>query len=57
MTAEKAKHPKDTEEKETEALTFHCQNCQKDKPFEEMRVITRFFPLMVVCRDCEKEIR
>ena len=47
----------EAKEKAPEELTFRCQSCNKDKLLEEMRVITRFFPLLVVCRDCEKEIR
>jgi len=38
-------------------ITFRCQSCDKYKLLEEMRVITRFFPLLVVCRECEKEMR
>jgi len=40
-----------------EEVTFKCQGCDKYKPLEEMRVVTRFFPLLVLCRDCEKEMR
>jgi transcription elongation factor Elf1 len=57
MTAEKTKQPDETKEKEPKAITFRCQHCDKEKLLEEMRVITRFFPLLVVCRECEKEIR
>jgi ribosomal protein S14 len=38
-------------------ITFRCSSCGKDKPLEEMRIITRFFPLIVVCRECEREMR
>jgi transcription elongation factor Elf1 len=38
-------------------VTFTCQRCMKRKRLEEMRTITRFVPVLVVCRDCEKEIR
>jgi hypothetical protein len=38
-------------------ITFQCQRCQRFEQLEEMRVITRFFPVMVVCRQCEKELR
>ena len=38
-------------------ITFRCQSCDRYKLLEEMRVITRFFPLLVVCRECEKEMR
>jgi hypothetical protein len=45
-----------TKRKEPGAVIFRCQRCGKGKPIEEMRVVTRFFPLMVVCRECEREI-
>jgi hypothetical protein len=38
-------------------ITFRCQSCQKLKPLKEMRSIARFTPVLVVCRDCEKEMR
>ena len=57
MTAEKVKQPDETKGEEPKAITFRCQHCDKEKLQEEMRVITRFFPLLVVCRECEKEIR
>jgi translation initiation factor 2 beta subunit (eIF-2beta)/eIF-5 len=50
-TADKAK------KKEAGAITFRCQSCGQDKPIEEMRTIRRFFPMLVVCRECEKTIR
>jgi hypothetical protein len=37
-------------------ITFKCQRCMKRKRLEEMRTVTRFVPVLVVCRDCEKEI-
>jgi hypothetical protein len=43
--------------RELREITFRCPNCDKYKPLEEMRVITRFFPILVVCRQCEKEMR
>ena len=45
------------EKKLPREIIFRCQRCEKYKQLEEMRVVTRFFPLLVVCRDCEKEIR
>jgi hypothetical protein len=38
-------------------ITFKCQGCGKERNLEDMRVIKRFFPMMVVCRECEKELR
>jgi len=55
MTAEESKNKKNNEPKQKD-ITFLCPNCQKYKLLEDMRVITRFFPLIMVCRDCEKEI-
>lgn len=48
---EKAKQPKPLE------IKFNCPRCGKSKPLEEMRSITRFLPVLVVCWDCEKELR
>ncbi len=45
-----------TKKKGAGEITFRCQRCQNYKRLEEMRVITRFFPLLVVCRDCQKEM-
>ena len=38
-------------------ITFRCRRCEKLRPLEDMRSVTRFIPMLVVCRDCEKEIR
>jgi hypothetical protein len=43
--------------KESGEITFRCQSCDRYKLLEEMRVITRFFPMIVVCRECEKAMR
>jgi len=53
MTAEteKAKKPKAKE------ITFKCKFCEMSKPLDEMVVITRFFPPVVACRDCEKKMQ
>jgi len=34
-------------------ITFQCRVCGQIKPFAEMRVISRLFPPLVVCQDCE----
>ena len=46
-----------TKKQGSKEITFRCQRCEKNRRLEDMRVITRFFPLLVVCRECEKEIR
>ena len=38
-------------------ITFKCKLCEKSKPLDEMVVLTRFFPPLVACRDCEKKMR
>jgi transcription elongation factor Elf1 len=38
-------------------VTFKCWRCEEEKPISEMKIITRFRPVMVVCEDCEKELR
>ena len=35
-------------------ITFTCKHCGKQKPFEELRVATRFFPPLPACQDCWK---
>lgn len=42
--------------KKEKQITFKCRFCEKDKPFEEMVVLSRYFPAVITCRDCEKNI-
>jgi hypothetical protein len=35
-------------------VNFKCSLCEKQRPISEMRVIKRFRPVLLVCRDCEK---
>ncbi len=51
-----------TEEKKTSGpkekkLTFKCNYCKKTKPFGDMVVVTRYFPAVVMCKQCEKDLR
>jgi len=57
MAKEELEKEDKAKRKGTKEITFLCQICDKHKHLEEMRVITRFFPMLVVCRDCEKEMR
>ena len=50
-TAVKTKKTKKTE------ITFRCQRCDTLRPLEDMRSITRFIPVLIVCKKCEKEMR
>lgn len=38
-------------------ITFKCQRCKKRRKLEDMRSVTRFVPVLIVCRECEKEMR
>ena len=57
MTAEMVRREEESEEKETREITFKCKFCGMSKPIDEMMVLTRFFPPIVACRDCEKKMR
>jgi len=46
-----------SESDKTKEITFKCKYCGKDKPLDDMRMITRFFPPLVACRDCERKMR
>lgn len=41
----------------TREVTFKCKFCGESKPIGEMRVLTTFFPPLIACRDCEREMQ
>ncbi len=45
------------EETKVKQISFKCKFCEKDKLLDEMIVITRYSPAVVLCRDCQKKIR
>ncbi len=45
------------EKSKAKEVTFKCKFCEKSKPLDEMVVLTRFFPLIVACKDCERKMR
>ena len=45
------------EKSKAKEVTFKCKFCERSKPLDEMVVLTRFFPPIVACRDCEKKMR
>ena len=57
MAKEKLEEKDKAKKKGSGEITFRCQSCDKYIPLEEMRVISRFFPMLVVCPECEKEMR
>jgi len=38
-------------------VKFKCRICGKEKPISQMKVITRFRPVVVVCEECESGLR
>ena len=54
--AEKAQSTKTKKKKQAE-IKFKCQRCDQMNRLEDMRTVTRFVPMLVVCKNCEKEIR
>jgi hypothetical protein len=57
MAAEGTKRGGKTKIEQPAEVTFKCRLCEKEKPISEMKLITRFRPVVVVCRDCEKNVR
>ncbi|MBN2240145.1 MAG: hypothetical protein JW712_10255 [Dehalococcoidales bacterium] len=37
--------------------TFICKYCKQEKSFDEMVVVTEYFPPIVVCKVCAGNIR
>ena len=58
MTPEaKSNKTKVEAEEKPKEINFKCCSCNRYESLEEMKIINRFFPPLVVCRKCEKEIR
>jgi predicted SprT family Zn-dependent metalloprotease len=57
MAAEATKSGKKAKKQKSGEVTFKCRLCEKQKPISEMRIMTRYRPVIVVCRDCEKTLR
>ena len=55
MTTDEVKKEEAKKEK-NEAITFKCKFCDTSKPFNEMMVMTRFFPPTVACQDCVRKM-
>lgn len=52
MTPQSKKRREAPAEKEA---TFRCKFCGKLKPIAEMRVLTRFYPVLVACAECDRK--
>ena len=57
MAADESKSAAKAKKETTAEVMFKCQLCGKDRPVSEMKLITRFRPVVVVCRECEKTLR
>jgi len=57
MAGEETKSAGKTKKESMAEVMFKCRLCEKEKPISEMKLITRFRPVIVVCRDCESTLR
>jgi hypothetical protein len=55
--ATKAKTKVEAGKSEAQKVIFKCRLCGKDKPIEDMRSVTRFVPVLIVCNDCARTLR
>ncbi len=55
--AEKKETDVKAKKKKQPEITFRCQRCGTLSPLEDMRSVTRFIPVLIVCKKCEKELR
>jgi hypothetical protein len=53
----KEKSVKETPVKaEASEITFTCRFCGETKPFKEMVIQNRYFPVLTSCRDCARAL-
>jgi hypothetical protein len=57
MAAEESKGAGKAKKETTAEVMFKCRLCEKEKPISEMKIIARYRPTVVVCRECEKTLR
>jgi hypothetical protein len=57
MAGKSTKATEKSKKAEPREITFLCHRCQQHKPLAEMRTVTRFVPVLVVCQDCARELR
>ncbi len=57
MAGEVSKSVSKEKKEVTAEVKFKCRLCNKEKPISDMKLITRFRPVIVVCRDCERNVR
>ena len=47
----------ETKERQENEVTFICQVCKKPWNIKDMRRVTRFRPVLIVCPECEPKLR
>jgi transcription elongation factor Elf1 len=52
----KEKVDKETPVKVEKEITFTCRFCGETKPFDELVIQTRYFPVLTSCRDCARTL-
>ena len=57
MTAEAKKAEEKAGKQKPREIKFRCQRCEKEVPLQEMVNVTRFRPVLIVCRNCAEELR
>jgi hypothetical protein len=55
--AAKAKEKGEAGKSREKEIYFKCRLCGKEKPLQDMRTVTRFVPVLVVCEDCARTLR
>jgi len=51
------KQVKEADKKGSIEVNFKCQCCNRMRPLKEMRSVTRFVPVLVVCSECDRALR
>jgi len=44
------------EEKVEKEITYTCKYCNKAKTFNDMKIIRRYFPPVIVCLECATKL-
>ena len=52
-----AEQAKNQAEEKTLEVKFKCRLCGRETPLVDMRSVTRFVPVLIVCKDCARELR
>jgi hypothetical protein len=55
--AAKAKEKAESGKPDDAEIKFRCRVCGRERPIHEMRTVTRFLPVLIVCENCAKALR